>query len=197
MSQEIRIQPETPEAARAEIERTRERISGTLDEIEVAILRKKQRLQEQVDVRARIRERPMEAAGVVLGLGLLIGFLTGGGEKKARENLKAGEEVDRAAERAAIWEARARRLLTIARGQEEEIDELEAALDARAYRYANDVWEDAEWDEEDEEEWEYGPSRLTVLAATLGEGLADLWSRSSDLTRGAASRVQERLRSLD
>jgi hypothetical protein len=166
MSREIRVEPDTPEAARAEIERTRERISGTLDEIEIALIRKKETLREQVDILARIRARPLEAAGLVLGLGVLLGFLTGGGGGD-RDGGRARSEADA---RAALWEARARRLLSIARGQEEEIDELEDALTDTAARL--------------EEEWSAGSAiegDLDELYGDVDDELDELDDELDDL----------------
>jgi len=179
MSREIRVDPETPEAARAEIERTRERISGTLDEIEIALIRKKETLREQVDILARIRAHPLEVAGFVLGLGVLLGFLTGGGGR----DKDGGRARSEAEVRAALWEARARRLLTIARGQEEEIDDLEEALTDAAARLegewdadsgieddadVSDVLDDEVGDERDRE-----PGRFGALRAAIAEQLAN------------------------
>jgi hypothetical protein len=152
-----------------------------------------------MDVRARIRERPLEAAGIVLGLGLLIGFLSGGGDKKSRRDAEALREAQRAADRSAIWEARARRLLTIARGQEEEIEHLEATLDATAQEF-DDQWEDDDWEEEeweeDEDGWEERPRRFRSVGASVGGLLSDLLTRGTGLTRDAADRVRDRVRAL-
>lgn len=118
MTEEIRIETRDPEVARAEIERTRERMSETLDEIEESIAEKKDWLREQLDIGARIREKPLHAAGIVLGAGVLLGLVTGGGRRVSSRELEA------AAARGAVWEGRARRLLDIARSQEEEIERL-------------------------------------------------------------------------
>jgi hypothetical protein len=134
MTNDIHIQPKNPEAARAEIEKTRVRMSETIDEIEEVLLRTKEDIQGRFDIRARIREKPLHAAGVVVGAGFLPGFLTGG-DKVSRGVL--GES-----ERAALWEARARRLLAIARDQEEELDELESALVDFAADDLDDDWDD-------------------------------------------------------
>lgn len=122
MKQDIDIEPRDPEAARVRIEQTRARMSDTIDEIEDVLLQKKQDLQDRLDVRAHIRERPWQAAGLVLGAGLIVGFLTGG---------RSDDDIDDAVisdSRATLWEGRARRLLRIAREQEDDIEHLEAAL---------------------------------------------------------------------
>jgi ElaB/YqjD/DUF883 family membrane-anchored ribosome-binding protein len=76
----IDVEPENPEAARAQIEETRERMSHTIDEIEGALLAKKARIQDKLDVLSPIRENPLLAVGAVFGAGLLLGFVTGGGD---------------------------------------------------------------------------------------------------------------------
>jgi hypothetical protein len=160
MTDQIRIEPADPEAARAEIERTRARMSETIDEIEDVLVRKKERLQDQLDVRARVRENPLAAAGIVLGAGLLLGLVTGG-KKSSRPRLDAEE-------RAALWESRARRVLAIAREQEEDIEELEAILDA------HELEDEEEYEEYDEYEVlpvEEGPSRWTELREEVGDRL--------------------------
>lgn len=81
--------PEDPDTARLEIVETRARMSETIDQIEEQLLRKKMRLQEQMDVRGQLRERlspvreridrqPLAAIGAVFATGLLLGLLTGG-----------------------------------------------------------------------------------------------------------------------
>ncbi len=137
MSEELRRGPNDPASVRDDIEQTRQRMSGTLDQIEDVILRKKEQLEEkkaeikrQLDLGARVRKQPLMAAGVVLGTGFLIGFLTGGGGRKA---------VRSASRRGAKWEKRARRLLEIARSQEEELEALRAA---DVYTDAYDLDED-------------------------------------------------------
>lgn len=107
---------------RDDIELTRQRMSGTLDQIEDIILRKKEKLEEtksqiqrQLDIGARVREKPLTAAGIVLGAGVVLGFLTGGPGRKS---------VRAARRRSAKWEKRARRLLEIARSQEQELEDL-------------------------------------------------------------------------
>lgn len=127
----------SPDAVRAEIETTRARMSATIDEIEGVLLEKKAVWQERLDVAARIRENPTRAVAIVFGIGLALGFLTGGrskGEKRA----------DRAEKRASVWEERARKLLEIAQEQEDEIETL---------RYAGYDEADLEWDEELEDEY--------------------------------------------
>jgi len=180
MSQQIRIEPGTPEAVRAEIERTRERISRTIDEIEIALLRKKERIRERMDVAARIRERPLEAAAVAAVVGLLLGFLTGGRGGRKEEAARAEQAARSGEARAALWERRARRLLTIARGQEEEMDGLAAEIEHLVavrdgfvrgrYGFARDPEED---DEDFEASREQRTNRFARLHDLAAERLAD------------------------
>ncbi|MQA89296.1 MAG: DUF3618 domain-containing protein [Gemmatimonas sp.] len=171
MPHEIQSPPNDPEAARAEIERTRDRMSHTIDEIEDVLLRKRQRLRERLDIGAKIRERPLQAAGAALVVGLVLGLLTGGGEEEPRD--------PKAEARAALWESRARRLLAIARSQEDELEELETAADLAAPPpIEEDEWDDDDWEAE---EHRNGRSRFSafrdVVSGRLGEyvvGAADI-----------------------
>jgi hypothetical protein len=134
--------PEDPEAAREEIRRTRQRMSGTIDEIEDLLVQRKEQVKAQLDVGARFRANPLPALGAVLGAGLLLGLVTGG--RKHDRDDETGLELEDAdyalawQDRADTWEARSRRLLRVAREQEEEIAELRSALSEQ------------EWFEEDE-----------------------------------------------
>lgn len=125
---------EDPTEARTEIEMTRARMSETIDEIEDALLRKKARIQDRMDVLAPVRERPIQSAAAALGAGLVLGLLTGGGDDDRHEREMNGgmddfdDQLREAEERAATWEARARRLMKVAREQEAD---LEAASSSR------------------------------------------------------------------
>lgn len=80
-------EPQTVDEARHAVERSRERISHTLDELEGRIVEKKHSLQDRMDVmrpvREQVRTRPFTAVAVALGTGVLLGSL-GGGEEKRR-----------------------------------------------------------------------------------------------------------------
>lgn len=73
--------PSSTDEARDAVERTRGRISETLDEIEGRLVSKKEQLKARADiarpVRDRVNERPFQAVGIALGAGLLLGLLTG------------------------------------------------------------------------------------------------------------------------
>ncbi|HEX6068963.1 MAG TPA: hypothetical protein VFZ18_04050 [Longimicrobiaceae bacterium] len=141
---------DNPEVARAQIEATRARMSDTIDEIEGAILRKKEELRAKLDVLAPVRERPLQAVGAIFGIGLALGLLTGGGDDDEDEATQVvlavpvdddddeefdeddeefdedeDEEDDEAEEAwatAELWEDRAHRLLRIAKAQESELE---------------------------------------------------------------------------
>ncbi len=78
-----------PDVVRDEIERTRARMSQTIDSIESALLRKKEEIEVKLDVTAPVRERvndqPWVYAGGVFAGGLLLGYLTGGKDRDKRE----------------------------------------------------------------------------------------------------------------
>ena len=76
--------PDDPEAARAEIEKTRARMSETIDEIEDVLQRKKAEVQEKLDVTAPVREDPVKVLSIIFGAALVLGWLTGGGGGKKR-----------------------------------------------------------------------------------------------------------------
>ncbi len=145
MATELREHPRNTDDARDEIERTRARMSETIDEIEETLLRKRDDIRERLDVGARLRDRPLAAVGVALGAGLLLGLLTGGaGSDKRREReeneRREREEDERRArddEREELWEQRARRLLAIGRKQQRRIDRLESSI-AKLERRARD-----------------------------------------------------------
>jgi hypothetical protein len=111
MAEQRQIETEDPDVARDEIEKLRARMSNTLDQIEDVIVSKKEKIRADLDIGARIREKPLKAAGAVFALALILGFLSGGGRKASRLRKEYGA-------RALHWENRARRLLAIAREQE-------------------------------------------------------------------------------
>lgn len=133
MAEEIRVQREDttsttdPEEARADIEQTRSRMSETIDEIEGALSRKREQIQDKLDVFAPIREKPLPSLGAAFGAGLLLGLVTGGDDDGGRSH-DYDEEEDGAEhweKRSRTWENRARRLRDIGREQEEEIHDLQ------------------------------------------------------------------------
>lgn len=168
--------PEDPDAARAEIERTRARMSETIDEIEDVLYRKKVEVQERLDVTAPVREDPVKTLSILFGAALLLGWLTGGGGGKKRhkedqqlrlrlaeleasqargessdEDDAGDDEVDYAWSQAEMWEDRAHRLLRIAKVQEAELDLHRSRRDALRRRLQELRRREAEIDRHDEE----------------------------------------------
>lgn len=124
-----------PELARMQIEQTRARMSDTIDQIENTLLRKKENLEERLDVmapvRRKARENPYPVIGGVFLAGLVLGLLTGGDDeddepRPAVRRFAADFDRERAhgyhwEERARTWERRARRLMDLANRQEAEL----------------------------------------------------------------------------
>lgn len=187
MAEDLRVRPVSSEAARAEIERTRAQLSETIEEIEETILRTRDDLRRKLDVLGRVREKPLESVGVALVAGLVLGLLTGGGKKRSA----ADRELARKAEH---WEARARRLLEIARDQEEEIADLRAVLDEAllALESGSDE-DDAEYEEYgDEQEGE--PSWLAGMKDSLGKRIEELAAIATTTIMDAFGRPPKRKR---
>lgn len=160
-----------PETARAQIERTRMRMSETIDEIEDVLIRKKEQIQDRLDVFAPVRERPMASLGIALGAGVLLGLLTGGDdeddldERALLSSRARGFRHDAdLEERAETWEQRARRLLRIAREQEDELQALTGGSQRLSVAWSPD--EEATRSGED-------PSGLERLADQLTDRVTD------------------------
>lgn len=147
--------PADADTVRAEIEEIRAPMSGSMDEVEESIRRRKERMEERLDVYKRVRDRPFSTLGAIFGAGLVLGLLTTGHRVK---DVSANGGMDRVStERAELWERRARRLARVARQQREELDRL---------REGSDLWEEesplfpeVRHEEEDAED---GYSRYTI-----------------------------------
>ena len=144
--------PRDPEVVRAELARTRARMSDTIGEIEDVLLEKKdviiataKGIRDRLDPFYKARQHPLPAIGIVLGAGIVIGFLTGG--------RKLPPPQPAPPPRSDVWEKRARRLLRIAREQQEQIAELHEQNTGweEAYDYEADY-------PEDEDEYDYEPA---------------------------------------
>lgn len=128
-------QVDDPELARLQIEQTRARMSDTIGQIEETLLRKKEAVEERLDVmapvRRKARENPYPVIGGVFLAGLILGFLTGGDDDDdeptpAVRRYAVDFDRERAygthwEERARTWERRARRLMDLANRQEAEL----------------------------------------------------------------------------
>ena len=159
-----------PDTVRSEIERTRARMSSTIDEIEVALTRKRAEIEQKLDVtapvRQKVRDNPWPAVGAVFAAGLVLGYLTGGdGEDEDRRLSRqarrlaamngfahggAGVEgemgyaVDTAErERARQWEERARKLMVVCNRQEEEIRHLRGSIGGVEVEARRPTWRDS------------------------------------------------------
>ncbi|HEX2201796.1 MAG TPA: DUF3618 domain-containing protein [Longimicrobium sp.] len=141
-----------PDTVRTEIEQTRARMSSTIDQLESALIRKKERIEERLDVAAPVRERPLLYVGGVFAAGLVLGLLTGGKDRDEREveerDLAYGSvgggrslamaSVDYEGEwksRAREWENRARELMKTCTRQEAEIRTLRSRRARRTERH--------------------------------------------------------------
>jgi hypothetical protein len=191
----VRVEPATmplppepdyddPVDARADIEATRARMSDTIDEIEGALVRKKEEIRDRLDIVAPVRENPWPSMGIALGAGLVLGLLTGGGDD---EDFAEDEDVERPARSRRSWggaewshrvdvlEERTRRLLEIARKQEDELRRLrgkkgrkKAGREYLGPRLAHQV-------EEDVHDMETDPGgRLSGLRNVLADNLTSL-----------------------
>jgi ElaB/YqjD/DUF883 family membrane-anchored ribosome-binding protein len=178
-----------PDTARAEIGRTRARMSATLDSIEAALVqrkealvRRKEEIQERLDVMAPVRERPLLSVGLVFGAALVLGYATGDDDEDehGRAAMAAGAALvatgarEEAGAQAHDWQRRAKRLLKRSREQQKELRELRT--------HVGDDLEDG----------------LHALGAGAGhlremvsEGVADLLTAAFDRLREGAHAVRE------
>jgi ElaB/YqjD/DUF883 family membrane-anchored ribosome-binding protein len=195
-----------PEDARRDIEATRARMSETLNEIEGALVRKKEQIQNRLDFLAPVRENPWPAMGGALAAGILLGLLTGGDDDEDDE-VDDDEDVDgseyRAPRRSSradygwhrrteVLEDRTRRLLAIARDQEEEIRRLRGKKKKKRADDDSLVRRAARWADEERDEWSGKGSRLDD---DEGSRLDGLWRSMEDgLTRFLTDAVRDLLR---
>lgn len=153
-------QVDDPELARLQIEQTRARMSDTIGQIEETLLRKKEAVEEKLDVmapvRRKARENPYPIIGGVFLAGLVLGFLTGGDDDEddaptpAVRRYAVDFDRERAhgthwEERSRTWERRARRLMDLANRQEAELLALREGrprrrLFGRGRRDRNEDW---------------------------------------------------------
>ncbi|CAN5890737.1 hypothetical protein BH23GEM9_BH23GEM9_01710 [soil metagenome] len=98
-SEESAGDPRTVDEARDAVERSRQRISSTLDRLEDRIVEKKHELQDKVDfmrpVREQIAERPFTAIAVAAGFGALLGSIGGGHDDEEHSHRRSGRMTGR------------------------------------------------------------------------------------------------------
>jgi ElaB/YqjD/DUF883 family membrane-anchored ribosome-binding protein len=118
------VEPQTVGEARDAVERSRERISRTLDKLEDRIVEKKHELQEKADVfrpvKTQVRHRPLTAVAVAVGVGALLGSI-GGGAARSRRRQRGKSQILSDDERRELREwrqQRRERLHALARGDE-------------------------------------------------------------------------------
>jgi ElaB/YqjD/DUF883 family membrane-anchored ribosome-binding protein len=141
----VSTMPRDPAVVRAELARTRARMSATIGEIEDVLVQKKdvivstaKGIRDRLDPFYKARQHPMAAIGIVFGAGLVVGVLTGG-KKPIPPQPSAAPPSD-------LWQRRARRLLRIAREQQEEIAELQEQTSG---------WEEVDEADADEDDYYY------------------------------------------
>jgi ElaB/YqjD/DUF883 family membrane-anchored ribosome-binding protein len=181
------IETEDPDAARARIEQTRARMSETIDEIEGALLQKKARIQDRLDVLSPIRENPLAAVGAVFVGGLLLGLITGG---------RGRDDEPELGEAAGMMAGAAARQLRRGRDDLEEIWEKRGKTlrkEAKKRRKQLSSFRD---DVEDRYEEEGGVGGIAeTVAAAIVSGLASLISevrdRAGDLGEEARDRGED------
>jgi ElaB/YqjD/DUF883 family membrane-anchored ribosome-binding protein len=88
--QETAGDPQTVDEARHAVEKSRQRISSTLDALEDRIVEKKHEIRERVDVLRPVRDqiavRPFTAVAVAAGVGALLGSLGGSDDDEHRHS---------------------------------------------------------------------------------------------------------------
>lgn len=84
------VEPRNVEEARRAVEDSRERISHTLDSLEVRLLETRERVREKADLarplRERTRARPWLAVGIAAGVGVLLGLVGRRGAQNGRSS---------------------------------------------------------------------------------------------------------------
>lgn len=184
--QGVLLASDDPHRVRSEIEQTRARMSRTIDELEEALVRKKERLEERLDVAAPVRERvrsaPLLYAGGVFAAALAAGYLSG--DHDGAPAASPAEDRDekprgRGKKKSGRWEKRARELEETCERQDEEIRALRASLasappaDLEAELEAAHGTPDAFYDrdEHDHEDVERAGGRSPALLGLVGAGL--------------------------
>jgi hypothetical protein len=182
-----------PDAVRHEIARTRARMSNTIGEIEGALQRRKDQIQDRLDFTAPVRRSPWAYAAGVFGAGLALGVITGGKDRgddddadhvKVPRALLEGLGVESTAALQAAgrgsWEGRARELMKVIARQEEEI---------RALR--EEPWSDEEFDDAPEGYLRPGAAHLLDDVEALSDADADdEWDEDWNFEDADAGRLE-------
>lgn len=206
----VDVDTDDPDAVRSEIKNTRERMSETIDEIEDALLRKKENIQDRLNVFSPVQNNPLPSVGIAFGAGLLVGYLTADDDDDDDYDHRRADTDDDEfwSRRASDWEARARRLLDLAKRQEVELSELRgrggvtgAAASATAGMAAagmasrasgasagssSDMYEVTL--EEDESRWSQLSSPLRSVGDTVVESLTSFLARATRELSGTQHR---------
>ncbi|CAN5284054.1 hypothetical protein BH24GEM2_BH24GEM2_09460 [soil metagenome] len=211
----VDVDTDDPDAVRSEIKNTRERMSETIDEIEDALLRKKENIQERLNVFSPVQNNPLPSVGIAFGAGLLVGYLTADDDDDDDHHHPDddhhhpdSDDDEFWSRRASDWEARARRLLDLAKRQEVELSELRgrggvtgAAASATAGMAAagmasrasgasagssSDTYEVTL--EEDESRWSQLSSPLRSVGDTVVESLTSFLARATRELSGTQHR---------
>jgi len=94
--EDVAVDPQTVDEAKDAVERSRQRISTTLDALEDRIVEKKHAMQDRMDVlrpvRDQVTQRPFMAVAVALGVGALLGSLGGSADDVAEPRAGRGRQ---------------------------------------------------------------------------------------------------------
>jgi ElaB/YqjD/DUF883 family membrane-anchored ribosome-binding protein len=94
--EDVAVDPQTVDEAKDAVERSRQRISTTLDALEDRIVEKKHAMQDRMDVlrpvRDQVTQRPFMAVAVALGVGAVLGSLGGSAEDVAEPRAGRGRQ---------------------------------------------------------------------------------------------------------
>ena len=140
----VETSPRTVDEARDAVERSRQRISTTLDALEDRIVEKKHEIQDRVDVlrpvREQIGQRPFTAVAVAVGVGALLGSLGGGeDEKESRSRRGRGRLSEDDREELREWRKMRRERLEARRSSHEDGDDGGSRLDALKHQLTGAV----------------------------------------------------------
>jgi hypothetical protein len=132
-------EPRTVDEARDAVERSRQRISSTLDELEGRIVEKKHAIEERIDVlrpvRQQIAARPFTALAVAAGVGVLLGSVGGSDDgddvRRSRSGRTRGSTLsDEDRRELREWRKARRQRLSVAAQHHDDDDEGDSRFDA-------------------------------------------------------------------